>query len=251
MYIVFRKSKHIKHYIMTTTTRYYNCSDSVFTSFASQSCTLIREEHDKFKGFSTYFTDQTLQGLDRSFAIAEEIPSDKVFVDMQAKSTNNLTLKLEDSGKFYQKCKFNIEMAFPNDKNLWNQFGFNDYEEARKSPRNMYMFYCDFQFMANLHKKDLLTKNWTEETFTQIEEIKNSLKELMNEQTKCMVERGRATENRIIALNSLYELLAKYMKAAKLIYEGNDEMLKWFKFPSTTTTKKEDQIDSDTDSEES
>jgi len=226
---------------MATTTRIYNCSDAVFISFSSQSITLIEEEHAKFTAFSNHFTPETLTSVKELFQNAANIPSDKVYIDMQAKSTNNIKLKLEEAGKFYQRCKFDIEMAFPNDKNIWNQFGFNDYDEARKSARNMYMFYSDFQFMVNLHKEDLLAKNWTEETFTKIEDHKVSIKSLMDEQTKSMVDRGRATDQRIDALNSLHDKLAKYMKAAKFIYDGNEEMLKWFKFPVATTTEKKEE----------
>ncbi len=226
---------------MAATTRVYNCSDAVFISFSSQSITLIGDEHAKFMAFSNHFTPETLSAMKILFQNADAIPSDKVYVDMQAKSTNNIKLKLEETGKFYQRCKFDIEMAFPDDKNIWNQFGFNDYDEARKSARNMYMFYSDFQFMTNLHKEDLLAKNWTEETFTQIEDHKSSLKNLMDEQTKSMVERGRATDQRVVALNSLHDKLAKYMKAAKFIYDGNEEMIKWFKFPVATPTDKKEE----------
>lgn len=224
---------------MASSTRLYNCSDAVFIGFSSQIINILEKEHSKFESFSNYFKPETLQQVKNQFKATEDIPSDKVYIDIQAKSTDNINKEVEKCAKFYQRCKFDIEMLFPNDKNIWNQFGFNDYEIARKSARNMYMFYSDFQFMVDLQKEKLLEAAWTEDMLTQIEQRKNNLKELMDEQTKSMVERGSATELRVETLNSLYESLAKYVKAAKFVYDDNEEILKWFKFPVTTNGKKE------------
>ncbi|WP_321298452.1 hypothetical protein [Marinifilum fragile] len=225
---------------MTSTTRLYNCSDAVFVSFSSQIISILEQEHSKFESFSTYFKPESLQLIKDQYNAASSIPSDKVHIDIQAKSTDNINKEVDECAKLYQRCKFDIELVFPNDKNIWNQFGFNDYLDARKSAKNMYMFYSDFQFMVNLHKEELMKIAWTEDIFAKIDERKNNLKALMNAQTKSMVERGRATEQRVTTLNVLYESLAKYVKAAKYIYEGNDEMLKWFKFPVTANGKKEE-----------
>jgi len=40
-----------------------------------------------------------------------------------------------------------------------------------------------------------------------------------------------------MTLNNLYEKLGRYMKAAKIIFEENEEMLKWFKFPVSNKVK--------------
>ncbi|WP_421919068.1 hypothetical protein [Marinifilum sp.] len=226
---------------MASTTRLYNCSDAVFISFSGQIISILDQEHSKFELFSNHFTPETLQALKDKLASADKIPSDNVYIDIQAKSTENINKAVDDCGKLYQRCKFDIELVFPNEKNIWNQFGFNDYEDARKSARNMYMFYSDFQFMVNLHKDELMKTAWTEERFTQIEQHKTNLKSLMDAQTKSMVERGKATEKRVEALNVLYDGLAKYVKAAKYIYEDNEEILKWFKFPVTSNGKKDDE----------
>jgi len=41
----------------------------------------------------------------------------------------------------------------------------------------------------------------------------------------------------VVCLNNIYENLARYMKAAKIIYANNEEMLRWFKFPVGKNTK--------------
>jgi len=218
-------------------TRLYNCSDAVFMSWVSQRINLIREEKERFSEFSVYFTDEKISEIEALYADAMNIPSDKVYVDIQAQATENINAGVENCAKFFQSCKFDIENVFPDKKHVWNQFGFNDYEAARKSGRAMFMFYSDFMLIANMHKETMTETTWTEETFIKIAELKDSLKLNMDQQTKCRVDRGRATDDRIVCLNKIYEKLAKFMKAAKIIFADNEEMLKWFKFPASKSVK--------------
>ena len=230
--------------------RLYNCSDAVFTSWMSQSLNLIKEEQEKFAAFSIFFTPEKIQQIELLIGEASEIPSDKVYIDIQAQATENINNCVEVCAKFYQICKFEIENVFPDKKHIWNQFGFNDYEAARKSARAMYMFYSDFILIANLHKSEMTETTWTEETYTKIVDLKNSLKLNMDQQTKSRVDRGRATDARVETLNKIYDILGKYMKAAKIIYAGDEEMLKWFKFPTTNKNTKEESPELETHEDE-
>ncbi|WP_321316725.1 hypothetical protein [Labilibaculum sp.] len=220
--------------------RFYHCSDAVFISWASNFINLIKEEQAKFSVFSVYFTPERIAEIEVLFNEANNIPSDKVYIDIQAEATAAVNSCVEKCAKFFQACKFDIEMVFANKKHIWNQFGFNDYEEARKSGRNMFMFYSDFLLIANLHKEALLKGAWKEETYLKIADYKDSLKIYMDQQTKCRVDRSRAADERVVSLNKLYEMLSMYQKAAKIIYIDNEEMLKWFKFPVTVNGKKEE-----------
>ena len=219
--------------------RLYSCSDAVFISWVSQSLNLIVEEQPRFVAFSGIFTPERIQEIKVLTDEASSIPSDKVYIDIQAQATENVTTSVEECAKFFQSCKFDIENVFPNKKHIWNQFGFNDYVAARKSGRAMYMFYSDFILITNLHKAAMTESTWTEDTFIKIADLKDSLKLNMDHQIKCKVDRGRATDDRIETLNKIYEMLSKYMKAAKIIYANNEEMLRWFKFPVARNTKSE------------
>jgi hypothetical protein len=208
-------------------------------SWVSQSINLIREEKERFAAFSIFFTPERIQEIAVLSEEANTIPSDKVYIDIQAQATENVNASVEECAKFYQACKFDIENAFPNKKNVWNQFGFNDYEAARKSGRAMYMFYSDFLLIANIHKSAMVEAGWSDEIFTKIIDLKDKLKLNMDQQTKSRIDRGRATDDRIVCLNNTYDRLSKYMKAAKIIYTSNEEMLRWFKFPVARNTKSE------------
>jgi hypothetical protein len=226
---------------MTTNSRLYNCSDTVFIPWASQTTNLVKKEHLKFEAFSAYFSPEKHKELQVLYEEAIGIPSDKVYIDIQAKATDNLNISVDEACKYYQACKFDIELIFPNDKHIWNQFGFNDYEVARRTARGVYMFFSDFKLIANLHKESLLEGGWTEEHFTKIQDYQDKIKLYMDQQTECVVKRGNATDRRIQTLNKMYEKLSKYLKAAKIIFAENEEMLKWFKFPVSAGGRKEEQ----------
>ena len=215
-----------------TQTRAYNGSDANFIIFSGQRINIIEEKHDDFIAFNPHFTPQTLTELKTLFETASNIPSDHTYIDIQAKATENVATKLAICCKFFKKCKFDIELAFPNDKKVWNQFGFNDYDEARRNGKLMYMFLTDFHMIADKYRDTLTTNGWKEDNFNEILTHRNELKACMYEQSECILNRNRATEERTIALNNLYEKLAIYFKAAKILYEDDEEFLKWFKFPA-------------------
>lgn len=230
--------------------RYFNGTDANFVVTSGQTIDLIQEKHSEFEAFSMHFTPERLKELIDLYDQIISIPSDNVFIDIQAKATNDVKIEHDKSCKFFQHSKFDIEMAFPNDKLVWNQFGFNDYEKARKSPRNMFMFLSDFDTMA-VRYKDILTANgWTEEKFADILEHQNKLKAAMNSQNDSMIERRRATEDRVGKLNTVYEKMGTYFKAAQIIFDGDEDLLTQFRFPAPSPSSKSDDTEEEIISEE-
>lgn len=223
--------------------RSYYGTDANFINFSGQRIKLIEEKHKDFTQFSPIFTPKGLRELNQVYEEACNITTDNAYVDIQAKATEDVKLDLEACCKFFQRCKFDIEMAFPNDKKMWDQFGFNDYDEARRSGKYMYMFLTDMHMVATRNPEPLTTVGWTEENFNQILIHRDSLKENMNLQSDSIMDRSRATENRMMILNNLYEKMAIYFKAARIMYDDNEENLKWFKFPAPTTSNKSDEIE--------
>ncbi|PKQ65919.1 hypothetical protein BZG02_02640 [Labilibaculum filiforme] len=227
---------------MTQSRSYYG-SDANFINFASQRIKLIEEKHADFIGFSPIFTSEGFAELKTIYDEACNITSDNAYIDIQAKATENVKLDLDACCKFYQRCKFDIQMAFPNDKKMWDQFGFNDYEEARKSGKYMYMFLTDLHMVSTRNTAALQKIGWTEESFSQILTLRDKLKADMILQSDCIMDRSRATENRTNKLNSLYEKMAVYFKAARILYDSNEETLKWFKFPAQSSSKNESETE--------
>jgi len=230
--------------------RYYHGTDANFIVTSGQSIQLINEKHSRFEAFSIHFTPEKLQEVNDLYDQTTSIPSDNVFIDIQAKATSDVKIEHDKSCKFFQHSKFDIEMAFPNDKLVWNQFGFNDYEKARKSPRNMFMFLTDFDTMAVRYKDILMANGWTEEKFANVLEHQNNLKTAMNSQNDSMIERRRATETRMDKLNNLYEKMAVYFKAAQIIFEEDEDLLKRFRFPAPSPSSKSNDAEEEVISEE-
>ncbi len=225
--------------------RYYHGTDANFIVTSGQAIQLINEKHSKFEAFSIHFTPERLKELNDLYDQTTTIPSDNVFIDIQAKATSDVRIEHDKCCKFFQHSKFDIEMAFPNDKLVWNQFGFNDYEKARKSPRNMFMFLTDFDTMAVRYRDTLMSNGWADEKFEHVLEHQSKLKSAMNSQNDRMIERRRATERRMAILNNLYEKMALYFKAAQIIFEDDEDLLKRFKFPAPSPSSKSNDIEED------
>lgn len=211
--------------------RFYYGTDANFIISSGYSIQIINEKRSNFEAFSIHFTPGKLQELNDLYDQITTIPSDKVFINILAEASHDVKIEHDICCEFFQHSKIDIEMAFPNDELVWNQFGFNDYEKARKSPGNMFIFLTDFDTMAVRYKDTLLVNGWTEGKFATILEHRDKLKAAMNRQNNRILERRRATENRVEILNKLYEKLALYFKAAQIIFEENENLLKRFRFP--------------------
>jgi hypothetical protein len=221
--------------------RLYHGTDANFIAHSFDSIKVIEEKHTDFEAFSTYFTAENLTELKQLHTNASNIASDNVFVDIQTQATDKVKQENELCAKLFQRSKFDIEVIFPNDKFIWNQFGFNDYTKASRSHKQMYMFLTDFHMAAIRHKDALLANGWTEERIADILTHRDRLQEAMAEQSQKKLERRQATGQRMNILNDLYTKLSHYYKAAQIIFEDDENLLEYFKFPTATSTNKEEE----------
>lgn len=219
--------------------RLYHGSDAEFLNLGNNCLPVIKTAATQFANFSPRFTPDMLQQLETKLEEVGNVPSDQVFVDIQAKTTEQVEVQMGVCGKLFQNAKFSIEMAFPNDRIVWNQFGYNDYAKARMGAKYMYLFLTDFHMVAERYKVQLVAEGWDDARFAGILTQRDKLKAAMDNQNQAIMDRAKAAEQRIEKLNEVYEILALYFKAARIIFADNEEMLKYFRFPERTTANNE------------
>lgn len=221
--------------------RHYHGTDANFIATSANSINVIEQVHGRFIAYSSYFTEQTLMQLKGGLAEATSIESDNVFIDLQAKATNDLNIELDSCRKFYQSCRFDIAMIFKNDKFMLNQFGANDYNKARQSPKEMYTLLNDLFLITTRHETILAEGGWTPEQTAEIATRRDQLRTKMIEQDERKFQRKKATTTRVILLNQLYQVLSAYFKAGQNIFSDDDDVLEYLVFPAASAPTEEEE----------
>ena len=121
--------------------RLYSVRDDVMLDTSDVFYTLFLADETDFQGYNlvlfplTFKTD-FLAEIDA----ARVVKKDMVVLDEQVDETDEVKGKHLECGDYFQGMKQVIEEAFPNKPAIWNQFGYNDYEGARRSQGRMIQF---------------------------------------------------------------------------------------------------------------
>ena len=115
---------------------------------------------------------------------------------------------MEECRVHFQKMKYYIEKAFPEESSIWKAFGYNDYEKARASETLL------LQFMKTLHSQavkfsaKLLSVNYKQ---ADIDKINTLWQELMNAdqaQEAFKRERPFVTQSRVETTGNLSQFFS-------------------------------------------
>jgi len=157
---------------------------------------------------------------------------DDVVIDEQAQETADVEIKMKECCDNFQAMKPVVETVFPGKPAIWNQFGFNDYEKARKSQGKMIQFMEMLFETSEKYKTQLIAGGFTQIKIDKIETLKNELKaeEIVQELAK--KERPVKTQERIILMNTVWATMQIINKASKAVFQGNYAKLAEYELPS-------------------
>ena len=163
---------------------------------------------------------------------ARVVEKDMVVIDEQVEETEEVKGKHKECAAYFQDMKPIIEATFPNNKAVWNQFGYNDYEAARRSQGRMIQFMEMLHLMAEKYKLELIAQGFTQAKIDMILQLKDELRQEQVEQEAAKKERPVKTQERILILNKPWIRMRKINAASKAIYRDNYAKLNEYELPS-------------------
>ncbi len=178
------------------------------------------------------FADDFLAEIDA----AEALSGDDQLIDVLVEATETVEEAMTKGRNGFQTLKYFIERAFPENKSVWDQFGYNDYEKASRSQSRF------IQFLLKAHKwavKYTVQLNAVGCTNARIAEIKTLAENIQSFNLDQETEKGtrpEETDNRIKALNRIWATLSRIRRAGKLIYFNNFGKYQRYLGPSATSS---------------
>ncbi len=201
---------------------------------------LFVEDKEAFTNFDGGFSDPFAENWLQKIEAGNDVVQDSAYVSGQIELTKNVELRMNECRDFFQMMKYFIEKAFPNKKEIWAQFGVNDYEKARLSETKM------IQFFGVLHKTsiefsaDLIAAGFNQEKIDKIASLQTDLTNADYEQEMSKKKRPAVTQERIEKLNECYQLMQKVSKAGKIIFVNNRAKFDQYLLPNERVVKKPD-----------
>jgi len=152
---------------------------------------------------------------------AEGEAADNNILTQQTALTADVTKWMEESKKIFQSSKYHIEQAFPKNTAVQNEFGYKDYEKARKAQDKMIQFMNQFYKTAVKYAAQLIAKGYTQAKIDEISSIKTALDESNQKQEAFKKDRPVFTQERTGKMNTAWNRMQDVCNAAKYVYPDN------------------------------
>ena len=220
--------------------RIFSGSDADMIQASRVAHGLFTEDKLAFTNFDPSFADPFGNNWQQKIESAAALDKDSYYMSNQTELTKQVEAVMNDSRSSFQSAKYFIEKAFPNQKTIHAQFGYNDYEKASYSETKMIQFLGIFHKAAVEHSAKLIEAGFTQEKIDKIAELKEQLTNADYEQEKAKKKRGFVTQERINVLNECFEMLKRVSKAGKIIFMNDRAKYDQYLLPNERSENKEE-----------
>ncbi len=152
---------------------------------------------------------------------AEAMPSNETLDDQSIQLTEDVEKEMEKCRKKFQDSKYFIEKTFPDRPSRWDEFGYDNYEQARKVQLRMIQFMKTFYSTAMKFKVDLIANGYTQVRIDEIKTIGDGLDVKNQAQEDFMIALNDQTKSRYDANNKAWEIMVRVCTAGKRIFIDN------------------------------
>ena len=117
--------------------------------------------------------------------------------------------------------RFFLEDAFKDNTSILNEFGYNDYQGARSSQKEMQRYMSVLITASAKYSAELIAAGYDQHAIDEIQTTFDKLLTANNAQEYYKGERQAITQQRIEKMNTAWEIVLNVCKAGKIIYANN------------------------------
>jgi hypothetical protein len=179
------------------------------------------EDKTDFVAFDPDFADPFAANFEIDIDAAEATDDDETVTDQQQQLTNVVLDEMQKCRDKFQDAKIFIAKTFPDNKEVQNEFGFNDYTQAQKGQSSFIKFMFKFHKVATKYKVALIAKNYTQLMIDEILTFHDTLKDADVAQDLFIKNRPVKTRDRILKMNKAWKGETTICAAGKRIYKDD------------------------------
>jgi hypothetical protein len=201
--------------------RVYIGSDSEMIQTAKVIFGSFLEDREAFSAFDSDYGDHFITRFREDLQEAEDIAKSGLVTAELIGLSSDVEVALEKCKNYYQLSRHFIEKAFPENRAVWKEFGYDSYDIARRYQSEMIQFMNQFYNSAMKYKDKLIAENFSQPMIDEIAALKKELDEANQRQENFKKSRTTMTQDRLTKLNSCWKEISEIARLGKLIF-AND-----------------------------
>lgn len=214
-----------------------NFSQAELANIADMKLGFLTADIIDFQSFDAFFDATYLTNFAAAIQNVRAFPEDESVLDILGGLTQKRDEVWNDGKKAYQKLKYFVELAFPNQSKIHNEFGFDDYGESSKRVEYFIQFLYKTYMTAQKYASKLALVNYSATQIQQFLTLHEDLKKADYEQEAYKNERQQMAAQRNELIDILYnEYVARVNKAGKIVYMDNTAKYVRYLLPSRSTS---------------
>ncbi len=213
--------------------RLFKVADAYMIQFAKVLRLAFIDDQAEFEtedsNFATPFENDWLNTI----TTAESHPTDEQQRDQLEQLTATVLAEMTNCRNTFQAAKRYIQKAFPNNTEVWNEFGFDDYDAVRKSQPAMIQFMKGFHSTAVKYSAQLTDPgvNFTAARIAEIETRRADLDAANNAQEDFNRSLPTLTRARIEAHNKVWTICTDVAGVGKALFANNSARYQLYLLP--------------------
>ena len=174
---------------------------------------------ERFSELNDPFAEEWSEAIN----FARSIPPDYASVANQSRETDALNTLIEKGANLYQTLLLYVRLAYQDKAMVLRLFGQNQYDAARRSQLKLPALLMTGYTQASKpeYMAALIAKGMKETEIDGLQSMANNIINLGKAQEKARNDRALEANNRIKALNIVWEKMALVCQCAKLVFQND------------------------------
>lgn len=149
---------------------------------------------------------------------ARNMLDDDIIRDQIQQTTAEVKAAMEECRVYFQNGKYFVDKAFPGNKEVQYEFGYENYDKARKDQKLMFSFMDMLYLIIEKYRPNLLAAGATAAMLNQALVLRDKIFAKNQAQEFAKSQRPTKTRDRIIKHNDVWKDVVKICKAGKVIF---------------------------------
>lgn len=188
-----------------------------------------------FTAFDPTLDQAWLDAWEAELDAADGYITDETYRDEIQGKTQSVENAMSDARKAYRQLKYFVQKAFPDDKAVQSEFGFDEYDSARRSDIKLHQFMLTLFEVATKYNAQLIDPAvaYPAAATANLQTLATNLMTLNIDQELHKKGQTTTTQTRIDNLNTMWVRRQLIAQASKLVYADNYAKYQQYLLPAS------------------
>jgi len=201
--------------------RIFNITDNYMLQYAKALRLIFLDDQAAFALRDLDFANPFETAWDGLITTAESHPTDEQVDDLMTQKTADVEEQMRLCRNKWMDTKPFVKKAFPNKPTIWNEFGFNDYQNVDHNQAGLIKFLRLAHLTAVKYSVQLIAVNYTQLLIDELETLRAALSLANDLQEKFKKDIPVLTQQRVDKHNDVYAVCQRVCETGKLIFRDD------------------------------